>query len=148
MVHKIQFMCNLRVIFALCLLKKSSADPHQGALPTDPCLSGLGRICSPTHEKCMYCGRYQHARDACPAKSATFRACSKRGHYAMVCMSTKRPNHKTVHQVSNTESKEDHTAHFFRSAAQDFVFDNNWTATSASMGIQQYSSLTRVLQSQ
>ena len=51
----------------------------------------------PFHKKCMYCGRDQHARDACPAKSATCRACSKRGHYAMVCRSTKRPNHKTVH---------------------------------------------------
>ena len=50
----------------------------------------------PVHKKCMYCGRDQHAREACPAKSATCRACSKRGHYAMVCRSTKRPNHKTA----------------------------------------------------
>ena len=128
-------MCNLRVIFALCLLKISQLqgtlppDPHQGALPTDPCLSRLGRICSPTHEKCMYCGWDQHARDTCPARSATFRACSKQGHYAMVCRSGKEPNHKTVHQVSDIESKEDRTAHFLGSVDQDFQFDNCWTAT-------------------
>ena len=74
----------------------------------------------PFHKKCMYCGRDQHARDACLAKSATCRACSKRGHYAMVCRSTKRPNHKTVHQVSDTESEEDLAAHFLGSVDQDF----------------------------
>ena len=47
----------------------------------------------------------------------------------MVCRSGKRPNHKTVHQVSDIESKEDHTAHFLRSVDQDFQFDNYWTVT-------------------
>ena len=83
----------------------------------------------PFHKKCMYCGRDQHAREACPAKSATCRACSKQGHNAMVCRSTKRPNHKTVHQVSDTESEEDLAAHFLGSVDQDFEFDSYWTAT-------------------
>ena len=83
----------------------------------------------PVHKKYMYCGRDQHSRDACPAKSATCKACSKRGHYAIVCRSTKRPNHKTVHQVSDTESEEDLAAHFLGSVDQDFEFDNYWTAT-------------------
>ena len=42
----------------------------------------------------------------------------------MVCRSTKRPNHKTVHQVSDTESEEDLSAHFLGSVDQDFEFDN------------------------
>ena len=48
-----------------------------------------------------------------------FRACSKQGHYVMVCRSGKRPNHKTVHQVSDIESKEDHSALFLESIDQN-----------------------------
>ena len=47
----------------------------------------------------------------------------------MVCRSTKRPNHKTIHQVSDTKSEEDHAAHFLRSINQDFESNNYWTVT-------------------
>lgn len=72
MLHKIQFMCFLRVIFALCLLKicqfqgSLPPGPHQEALtldptgghrrPPDPCLSGFKRIVSPTHGHDMHAG--------------------------------------------------------------------------------------------
>lgn len=40
-------------------------------------------------KKCGYCGKApQHAKEKCPAKSATCHKCSKRGHYSSVCRSS------------------------------------------------------------
>ncbi|CAN7980934.1 unnamed protein product, partial [Ixodes pacificus] len=36
---------------------------------------------------CGWCGRERHSKNACPAKDATCRQCSKKGHFATVCRS-------------------------------------------------------------
>jgi hypothetical protein len=37
------------------------------------------------YQKCYFCGFSAHPRMKCPAKDATCRSCSKRGHFAKVC---------------------------------------------------------------
>lgn len=51
-------------------------------------------------DKCTYCGHEKHDRQACPARNVICRKCNKRGHYASVCLSTK----KTVHYMYTEEA--------------------------------------------
>ena len=42
-------------------------------------------------QKCFFCGFDRHPRNKCPAKDATCNNCSKLGHWARYCRSTKQP---------------------------------------------------------
>ena len=44
-----------------------------------------------SQSKCFFCGQSRHPRSACPAKDAICKKCSKKGHFAKVCLS-KKPN--------------------------------------------------------
>ena len=45
---------------------------------------------------CFFCGGPYHHRGKCPAKVAEFFLCSKNGHFARVCRSTKSKNSATL----------------------------------------------------
>ena len=102
--------------------------------------------------------KQHHTVAAVPVKSETCWACSERGHYIAIRWTRKRPKHKTVSQVSDSISEDDHTTHLTVSAKMtiQFIFSGpstrTWTTTwprpPASVGIQQRLSSTRALPSQ
>ena len=46
-------------------------------------------LAATTQNKCYFCGLSRHPRSACPAKDVFCKKCSKKGHFARVCMSKK-----------------------------------------------------------
>ena len=101
---------------------------------------------------------HRHTVAAVPVKSETCRACSERGHYIAIRWTRKRPEHKTVSQVSDSICGDDHTTHLTVSAKMTIqltfsgpstrTWVTTWPRPPASVGIQQCLSSTRVLLSQ
>ena len=57
--------------------------------------------------RCQYCGHEQHRRDLCPARFAVCAACSKKGHYKIVCRSRPNPVHELTETTDNYTEEED-----------------------------------------
>ena len=63
----------------------------------DQTLAAASRDFSPRNSRnprnsCYYCGYSNHSRRLCPARDMTCNLCSKTGHFARVCQSTRRTN--------------------------------------------------------
>ena len=58
---------------------------------TEVALSSIARRDN-SKQKCMFCGRANHARRYCPAKDAVWFNCKKKGHFATVCRSKVKDN--------------------------------------------------------
>lgn len=60
---------------------------------------------------CGWCGRNRHSRASCPAKDAVCRKCDKRGHFEVVCRSTRAVRNVENRTEEPAASSESHPIH-------------------------------------
>ena len=65
------------------------------------------------HRQCMFCGKEQHQRSACPARQSQCSYCNKQGHWAQVCRKRKSSTqkHKAVHNIEQPQYDSDDVEH-------------------------------------